>query len=242
MQLRARMKPSLVVVATVVMCPLLSAAPKPKPVREEPPNFEHGMMVRFHMHENYGMFRAIERLLLRGRLEDAQFLAAGIGEAPDEPGLSAFALYEARVRSRAQEVAKAKDLDRAIRSSAQLAEACGSCHVASGQIPELALRTAPPPDRDTVDARMARHLWAADQLGAGILASDDTAWTSGLELLANTPPFFSQLTKEQALLGKRLQQTAKATLGAKSKGGESRADAYGGLLVICAGCHTAGKK
>jgi cytochrome c553 len=239
-QVRAGMKPSLVVIATAAMCPLLSAAPTPERPRPEPPNFEHGMMVRFHMHENYGMFRAIERLLLRGRLDDAKFLASGIGEAPDEPGLSAFVVYEARVRTRAQDIVKAKDLDQAIRRSASLAEACASCHVASGQLPELAIPSGPPPDRDTLDARMARHLWAADQLGAGILASDDKAWTSGLELLGSSPPLFGQLTKEQAVLGKQLQQAAKTTLKAKPKRLDEKADAYGGLLVICASCHAAG--
>ncbi|MFN0246380.1 MAG: hypothetical protein ACKV2T_05705 [Kofleriaceae bacterium] len=237
------MKPSFVVIATALMCPLLAAAPRPQPTpppapAPEKPSFERGMMIRFHMHENYGMLRAIERLLLRGKLDNAKFLAQGIGEAPEEPGLSAFATHEAQVRIRAQDVVRAKDLDQAIRRTALLVDACAGCHAASGQLPELGIPSGPPPDRDSLDARMARHRWAADQLGAGILASDDKAWTSGLELLASAPPL-AQLTKEQAVFGKRLQQTAKSTLKAKSVRGEARADAYGNLLVICASCHTA---
>ena len=233
------MKLSLVVVATALMCPLLAAAPDPQPPSpDKRPTFERGMMVRFHMHENFGTVRAIERLLLRGKLDNAKFLAEGIGEAPDEPGLSAFAAHEARVRTRAQDLAQAKDVDQAIRRSALLLDACAGCHVASGQAPDLAIPSGPPADQDTLEARMARHLWAADQLGAGLLAADDKAWTSGLELLANAPPLVGPLTKDQTALGKRLQQTAKTTLKAKSVRGEARAEAYGGLLAICAGCHT----
>ena len=68
------MKLSLVVVATALMCPLLAAAPDPQPPSpDKRPTFERGMMVRFHMHENFGTVRAIERLLLRGKLDNAKF-------------------------------------------------------------------------------------------------------------------------------------------------------------------------
>ncbi|HET9622020.1 MAG TPA: hypothetical protein VFP84_11680, partial [Kofleriaceae bacterium] len=53
---------------------------------DEPPGkqFEHDMMARFHMHESYTLFGAIERLLVRGKLAEARDRARAIGAAPDE--------------------------------------------------------------------------------------------------------------------------------------------------------------
>jgi hypothetical protein len=77
------------------------AAAEPGPPPPSPPSapsppatrFEHDMMVRFHMHENLGLLRAIEKLLIRGRLDDAQQLARAISDAPDEPGMGSWATY-----------------------------------------------------------------------------------------------------------------------------------------------------
>ena len=93
----------------VLASSLTDAAPTVDKAPEQ--RFEEGMLLRFHMHENYGIVRAIERLLLRGRLEDARPLAAAIGEAPDESGMSAFAKHSAEVRRRALDLSLAKTVD-----------------------------------------------------------------------------------------------------------------------------------
>src|SRR5437016_6193304 len=69
--------------------------------------FEHDMLVRFHMHENFDLLRAIEKLLLRGKLDEASTLARAMAIAPDEPGMSTFAAQATRVRERAGELAAA---------------------------------------------------------------------------------------------------------------------------------------
>lgn len=196
------------------------------------------MLVRFHMHENYGLVRGIEKLVLRGRIEDAALFAAAIAEAPEEPGLGAYAAQAAKVRSSAAELAKAKQLDQAARATAHLAQACASCHTAAG-IDAQATPSLPPPDRDTLDARMARHLWAAEQLWSGMIGNDDVAWKAGIQLIATSKPLRDQLTTEQQALGRRLQKTAERALRADAKQIATRANVYGELLLTCASCHTA---
>jgi len=74
------------------------------------------MMVRYHMHGNLDVLRSIERLLLRGRLDEARQLARGIAEAPLESDLGSWATQAATVRERAAAVAAAPALDEAERA------------------------------------------------------------------------------------------------------------------------------
>jgi hypothetical protein len=134
--------------------------------RQPPPSerFERDMIVRFHMHENFDLLRTIEKLLVRGRLDEARSLARAIAEAPDEPGLGPWAKQAMVVRDRAAALANAKDSAEACRLEARLAEACASCHAEAGVIPEFRSAKRVPPDQPTIEARMARHLWATDRL------------------------------------------------------------------------------
>lgn len=223
---------------------LTDAAPKDKPREDKPredkpqDRFEEGMLTRFHMHENYGIVRAIERLLLRGRLDDAKPLAAAIGEAPDEAGMATYATQSAEVRSRAVDLSRAKSLDEAIRLEARLVLACAGCHTDSGVVPDLAKAPPLPPDRDTVEARMARHMWAADRLWVGIVADSPDAWANGLDLLASGSRTWPKLTAAQTPFAQRMQRTAQSARRAKGTTLATRSATYGELLSTCAGCHT----
>lgn len=228
------MRAALVASSLVLFAPLTDAAPKPTEQR-----FEEGMLVRFHMHENYGVVRAIERLLLRGRLDDVKPLAAAIGEAPDEPGMSAYATQSAEIRRRALELSQAKTVNDGLRLEAQLVLACASCHKEAGVVPDLEKAPALPPDRDTIEARMARHAWAADRLWVGIVADSPEAWARGLDLLASGAHTWPALTKAQAPFAQRMQRTAETARRAKSTTIATRATTYGELLATCASCHTA---
>lgn len=200
--------------------------------------FEHDMIVRMHMHENFGLVRAIEHLLVRGKLDDAKQLARGIAEAPDEPGAAPWAAEAARVRERAAAIAGAATLDAALHDVAKLGAACAACHVASGATPDLADVPRPPPDRDEVAARMARHRWATDRLWEAVIAPSDAEWKTGLDVLSAAPLPASELGKDRGPLAKRLQRAADAARTARP---EDRARAYGDLLATCAACHTRGR-
>ncbi|HWU86741.1 MAG TPA: hypothetical protein VN253_05685, partial [Kofleriaceae bacterium] len=113
--------------------------PKKRELAEPPPpqRFERDMVLRLHMHENFDLLRAIERLLIRGRLEEAKAFAAAISEAPDEPGLGAWTTHAVAVRDRAAALARAATVDEACGREAKLAAACAGCHVDAGVSPEL---------------------------------------------------------------------------------------------------------
>jgi hypothetical protein len=196
--------------------------------------FEQDMMVRLHMHENFGLIRQIERLLVHGKLDAARELARAMAEAPDEPGLAPFAVQATRVRERAAAMAAAKSTDAALRAEARVAEACASCHVDAGVRADVASPATPPLDRPTIEARMARHLWASQRLWEAMLGDDDAAWRDGLDVLAATP-LPAVATGERAPLAKQLQR--QAVDSRRHLELADRATAYGELLVTCAGCH-----
>jgi hypothetical protein len=213
------------------------ARPPARPADHEPPppqRFERDMMMRFHMHASFDAVRGIERLLIRGKLEDARYFARALAAEPDPPGLAAWARQIAAVRERAAAVAAAPGIEEACRREARLAEACASCHADAGAQPEFQ-PPALPPDQQTVAARMARHQWAADRIWEGMVGDADDAWNAGLDVLAAAP--LSWPGADRAALAHRLQQLAgRARHPAKTERAD-RAGRYGEILVTCAACH-----
>ncbi len=217
-------------------------APAPPDKPEPPttmPQFEDDMIVRFHMHENFDLLHGIQKLLVSGRLEEAKTFARAISEAPDEPGLGAWATRATVVRDRAAALASAKTLDQACQRSARLADACASCHVASNAMPQFRPPEPTPPDRPTIDARMARHQWATDRLWEGVVGGHDDAWDRGLEILAATPLQSPKITGARVHYARDLQRFAmQAHMQKRPLVTGARARAYGQILSTCAGCHT----
>ncbi|HET7503499.1 MAG TPA: hypothetical protein VFK02_20900 [Kofleriaceae bacterium] len=214
--------------------PIDDLRPQPPPSKR----FEHDMMLRFHMHGSLDLVRAIERLLIRGSVEEARSLARAIAEAPSELDLGAWAVQAMAVRERAAAVAAAPGLDEAIRREARLAEACADCHVETRIQPEFRAWPPLPPDRDTVEARMARHRWAADRLWEGVIGGDDGPWRAGLGVLAAAPLRWPELSERKGF-ARSLQQLAdQARQRQATDSVAERARSYGEMLVVCAACHT----
>lgn len=207
---------------------------------DEPPakRFEHDMMARFHMHENYALYGAIERLLVRGKLDEARELARSLGLAPDEAGLSAWAPEAAFVRERATALANATEIDEACRRAARLADACARCHIDTNAVPEFRGPPALPPDRPSVEARMTRHLWAVERIREGVIGGADEPWRAGLDVLAQAPLPWPAGDGDRATLAKRIHDlAAQARHRGATDTSEDRAHTYGELLVTCAACH-----
>jgi len=192
------------------------------------------MMVRLHMHENFGMVAAIERLLVRNQLAPARELARGIATAPDEPGMSAWATETAKVREQASVVANATTVDDAIRAVTRLGGECAGCHIASSTLPDLAAPPAVPPDQITIEARMTRHRWATDRLWEGVIGLSDESWRGGLDVLVSSPLPATELGADREALAKTLQRTA---LRARKVKAADRAQVYSDMLIVCASCH-----
>lgn len=202
------------------------------------PGLEHDTAVRLHMHENFDLLRGMEKLLIRGRLDEAKQFARAIADAPDEPGLGTFAPYAVKVRDRAAELATAKTIEAACTAEAQLAAACAGCHVAASVTPQFANDRQAPADKPTIQARMTRHLWATDRLWEGLVGASDTSWQQGLDVLAAPPS--AALPASRQRYAKRLQQQADAARKRSDLDDlDARAKAYGDMLTTCAGCHTA---
>lgn len=208
----------------------IADAPKPKP----PERFERDDVQRMHMHENFDLLRAIERLLIVGKLDEAKRFAAAISEAPDAPAHGPWATYVLTVRDRAAALARATTVDQAVRLEASLAGACAACHVEAGVAPDF--RTFPvPPDKATLEARMLRHRWAADRLWEGIVGGADEPWRAGLDVLAAKPLDWAP---DRAVHARKLQRLALDARKQKVSSVENRTAAYGEMLATCASCHT----
>jgi cytochrome c553 len=190
------------------------------------------------MHESYDLFGGIEHLLIHGKVEQVRDLARGIGAAPDDAGLSAWATQSARVRDRALELSQAPGIDEACRRAARLADACASCHIATDASPEFRPPPAVPADGTTVVARMAQHEWAIARVREGIVGAADDPWRAGLDVLAQTPLPWSDATADRVALARRLHDVAgRARTRSGSDSWSERSVAYGELLVTCAACH-----
>lgn len=198
--------------------------------------FDANMMVRLHMHENFGLVHTIERKLIHGQLAAAQELAAGIADAPPEPTLDAWAVQQAQVREKAQQIRTAQSPTEALRADTQLAAACARCHRATNAMPDLGHSPKLPRDEPTVAARMARHAWATQRLWMGVIGDDEGVWRDGLGVLAGDA-LPAEVLGDRAPLAADLGKRARAALRGQQLDPDSRAAVYADLLGVCVACH-----
>lgn len=134
---------------------------------------ERDTMMRLHMHENFGVLRAMERSLVHGKIDEAHDLAGAIAHAPDEPGTAAWVVQIKRVRERAAALAKTTSVNDALREEAWLAATCGGCHVDSGA-PEFS--TPPPVAADRGDDSIPH---GSPPVGVGSVVGGDARQRGG---------------------------------------------------------------
>lgn len=223
-------------VAVLAGCAVGAADPKPETPPPPGTRFERDMMLRFHMHQNFDLLRATQRLLIRGKLEEARDLAAAIATAPDEPAHGPWIARTLAVRSRATALAQATDINDGLHKVAAVGAACGNCHgettVGLGLDPMPRL----PPDKSTIAARMARHRWAADRLWEGVVGNAEQPWRAGLDVLAEAP---LDEPADRAVIANQLQRQADQARRPSPGPLTDRSVTYGDILVTCAACHTA---
>ncbi len=208
----------------------------------EPPvqaKFENPGAVRFHMARHFDDLHTIEQDVVAGDLDDAKALGFGVAQPAIDPGMAPWERESKQVTDAAMALANAPSLDEACRRAARVAVACANCHLHAGKLPTLAPPPPLPRDQPGVDARMARHQWAVDRLWEGMVMPSDAQWRRGLEVLAETPLPFSAVTQHDAqALADRLQALAREQLATSGDALlDTRAAAYGEMLVTCTGCH-----
>jgi cytochrome c553 len=224
----------------------VAGAPRPKtppppmaPEPKRPERIDPETVLRLHMHENFDLLRAIERLLIFGKLDDAKRFAAAISEAPDAPAHGPWASHVVAVRDRAAALARATTVEQACRLEASLAGACAGCHVDTGVTPEFRVFPPLPPDKPTIEARMLRHRWAADRMWEATVSGADEPWRAGLDVLAATPLDWGPPPSERAAHARELQRLADQARKLRTASTlEMRTASYGEILVTCAACHT----
>jgi len=208
--------------------------------RPAAPPYDHDAMVRFHMRERYDLLGAVQHFAIRGDLYDVQVIGRAIGASLDEPGLDRWSRDVGFARANARELALAPSTEEACRRIARLAATCASCHVDAKVTGIFGAPPGPPADGGAIDARMARHAWAADRLFEGVIGGSDESWLAGLDVLAQTPAPWSTAEPNQAVFARGLQDLATR---ARKRGAQAdfaaRASVYGDVLVACSGCHAA---
>jgi cytochrome c553 len=231
------MKTVFVLAAWLFAATAWSAPGTRKPAPPPAPT-DANLVQQLHMHHSFDLLRAIERLLIWGKLDDAKRFATTISMVPDVPAHGPLAAAVVAVRDRASALANATAVDQACRLEAKLVAACADCHVESGVAPAYETFPAAPPDKPTIEARMARHRWAVDRLWEGALLGADAPWRAGLDVLAAAPLDWGARSADRAKLARDLQLLADQ---ARKRGSgdtrETRATSYGEILVTCATCH-----
>ncbi len=185
--------------------------------------------------------RQIERLLVQARLEPARDLAATYTDLADEPGLGPWNAFAASMRIQAKLLTEAPTLPEATVQLAMLTATCGGCHRATQAAVRWFAPTSPPLDSAGLDARMARHRWAADELFVAMVASVPARWRAGIDILAAEPVEWPGMPSSARGYASELQRLA---LGARDAGARldtngPAVQAYGSLLAQCASCHAA---
>jgi hypothetical protein len=215
---------------------LVTAAACGRPASGEPLRLDRPAVTRYHMARHFGDLLEITHLVLAGKLDDARARAFLLTRPAHDDGLTDLASESQAVEDAAAALRQAPSLSDACRLTAKVAQACASCHV---QVSRL-FRVSPPPEEPsgepTLEARMQRHRWAADRLWEGVVLGDDRRWRQGLEVLAAQPVAMPKGER----LAQRLQAMAIDSLGQleqRSDSYESRAHAYGEMLVTCSTCH-----
>jgi hypothetical protein len=202
-----------------------------------PPRFHSEALVRYHMQRHFDDLATVQRMLIEGHLDDAKALAFMLAKPETDPGMAPWDRESRAVVEAARGLMAARDITGALQREADVAQACGDCHLRAQKLPVFPPAPRVPPDEPTAAARMARHQWAADRLWEGIVGARDDRWRSGLEVFAAAPPPVPPFT-EAPDLALRFQMRAKSALANAAEGTlEDRATAYGDLLVTCYHCH-----
>lgn len=194
-----------------------------------------------HMSTHYDRAGAVYRGLMNGDMDAAQRAAEWIATHPEihhmPPGSEP---YDGEVRAFAGQVAESSTLRDAANAAARMGTSCGECHRANRVEPRFLMGTAPPGGEGAM-AEMARHVWAADRMWAGLLGPSDAAWMDGArgfqggwldtqEVLVDP----DDRIRMGALVRQVYDLGAQAAHATQPR---ERAEIYGEFLTTCADCH-----
>jgi mono/diheme cytochrome c family protein len=201
--------------------------------------------VRAHMREHWGLAAVIRDAVTAATLDEIPDVAGELADhkAPDSLGRHAEQIGKMRIA--AERAQKAGSLVDAANATAELARACGDCHIAAGAKPTQPYDPLPPGDSAT-KAHMLRHDWAARELWTGLALPSDEHWEKGAAALSEKPlekgQFFEDWEVTDALLAldENVHGMRKRIAAASTR--DERVKVYAELISNCASCHSATAK
>ena len=148
--------------------------------------------------------------------------------------------YAGEIRRLAGMILAAADVPGVAAGLGQMGVTCAGCHQAKAVGPEPYAPRKTEPSRSIV-GHMDRHLWAANQLWAGLITPSENAWTAGAEALSDDPLGAQELPSVIAYdlvpIAERLHDLGDRA--ARTKDLARRGEVYGELISTCGECHTA---
>ena len=198
--------------------------------------------VRAHMQEHWGLAIVIRDAVIAATLDELPDVAGELADHKAPDALAAFSEPVSRMRSAAERAQKAGDLATASSATADLARACGDCHLAAGAAPSLPSEDLPPGENST-KAHMLQHDWAARELWAGLVIPSDERWARGAAGLAHKPlekgDFFEdwEVTDGLIALDDNVHKLRARVAAAATR--DERTAVYAELISNCAACHGA---
>lgn len=194
-----------------------------------------------HMYAHFDRTREVHDALVRGDLVGAQRGARWLATHQDAGKLpEGSERYATLMRTQAEQVSEASELQEAAMAAAQMASACGGCHGEFDVDPRF-LMGAPPPGGSGAKAEMALHVWASERMWNGLVGPDDYAWTSGASALTKgwlsprdvvTDPGTRERVRELVQQVYQIGTRAGTVLDP-----QARAKSYGEFLTTCIDCH-----
>lgn len=145
----------------------------------------------------------------------------------------------AELQEAARLTSKAATLDAAAMGVATMARVCGECHRANQAGPAIPKvdDVLEPRAADSVQERMARHMWAAELLWEGVTGPSDVTWRAGAKVLVEAPDALDDAMPES--FDADLQEVRGLAQNAEAADSlADRANVYGLLIATCAACHS----
>lgn len=177
----------------------------------------------------------VQMALVRGDLDEARRAARRMAAPGGVTGVPVSAEVQLeQFRQRAREVAQASTLSDGTSAGAEMAAACGNCHIATDAGPVFSGEGPPPPDDDV--GHMVEHLWGADRMWEGLVTPSDELWEQGAEMLArHAVPMDILMEPGTSALGVQMKTLGLEALNETTP--RARASHYAEILNTCASCH-----
>lgn len=191
--------------------------------------------VSYQMRGHYADVGIIQRALVAGELRQARDAASRVSAMTEVPGTGPEGdAWVPRIRDIAGEIENADTYAHATAAAGRLAATCGACHLEMSRGPDFRAAVQLPEDTG-FSGHMIRHVWAADRMFEGLVASSDELWAAGAGVFADDPLHGDAIPPAAEPHAKKLHQLGLGALQLEAP--RDRARQYGLMLAECGACH-----